>query len=363
MKSIRHYNIHNLIKFQIVRDKYNDRFKDLNLPFSFFEVDNTTNPDIILNIGPFNPSNDECYLIDHKYYIKENYFYCKDSGGLANWEVEIKCFEKGNTIINYNGFISGPESFLYPDLLPQDIFLRPILEYKLNKKGYYLVHCAGISNNNSGYLFTGRGSSYKSSLAMDLVRKYNYDLLGDDKVIVGENLDLFSFPVHLKAFEFKVSNMQDENFRSSGKLQLKSIINFYKFLKNLKVNKDYKKNKISIIQSSKLKSLFFVNKTNYLNKVQVSENPSLSKKLCLNNLSEIVKGHTFMFFDYGQYFYKYVIAYSFIYPENSLKKHWHKSNMELGKFLGNTPIYEIFINKDYNDSILNKVQDFIKEQE
>lgn len=68
--------------------------RDLNLEFSFFEVDAIGNPDIILNIGKFTPSNNDCYLIDHKYHIKENYLYCKDFSGKAKWEVEILGFEE-----------------------------------------------------------------------------------------------------------------------------------------------------------------------------------------------------------------------------------------------------------------------------
>lgn len=359
--NVLNYNIHNLIEFQVVRDKGMDRFKDLNLPYSYFEVEKIKNPDIILNIGAFNPSNENCYLVDHKYYIRDNYFYCKDSGGTAHWEVEIKGFEKGKTIINYNGKINGPESWIYPDLLMQDIFLRSIIDYKLKKKGFFLIHSAGVSKNNKGYLFTGRGSSYKTSLAMDLVRKFNYSFLGDDKVILGKNLKLFSFPVHLKAFEYKSCNLRDENFRnSSGNISIKSIQKYCQFMKNLKNNKDYNNNKLPIIDSSCLKSLFFVNRTNYMNKVQKEEKNNKAKKMCLNSLSEIIKGHTFMFFDYGQYFYKYLLAYSFIFPDNLLKKHWHNSNENLNEILDKVSLYGIYINNRYDKNILNDLKDFIE---
>lgn len=359
MKETFNYNIHDLIKFQIVRNKKNDFLRDLNLPYSYFETNNIEDPDIVLNIGKFKPDNEKCHVLDHKYYIKENYFYCKDSAGTASWEVEINGFEEGNTIINYNGNISGPESWLYPDLLPQDIFLRSILDYKLKKKGFYLIHSAGASKNNNGFLFTGRGGSFKTSLAMDLVRKYKYDFLGDDKVILGENLKLYSFPVHLKAFEFKSCNMKDENFRNSlDRIKINSIYNFYKFIKNLKNKSDYNNNKLPIIESSKLKSLFFVNRTNYIDKVQIEENTDKAKQICLNSLAEIIKGHTFMFFDYGQYFYKYILAYSFIYHDNLLRKYWH--NEYLSEILDKVPLYAIYINNNYNTSILNDLKPFIE---
>ena len=94
MKEALNYNLHDILQFQIARDKKRDFMRDLNLEFSFFEVDAIGNPDIILNIGKFTPSNNDCYLIDHKYHIKENYLYCKDFSGKAKWEVEILGFEE-----------------------------------------------------------------------------------------------------------------------------------------------------------------------------------------------------------------------------------------------------------------------------
>lgn len=361
MKETFNYNIHNLITFQINRNQKEDFLRDLNLPYSYFETETVNNPDIILNIGEFKPDNEQCHVLDHKYYIKDNYFYCKDSGGTAKWEVEINGFEDGKTIINYNGHISGPESLMYPDLLSQDIFLRSMIEYKLKKKGHYLVHSAGASKYNQGFLFTGRGSSFKTSLAMDLVRKYKYGFLGDDKVILGEDLKLYSFPVHLKAFEYKSCNLKDENFRnSSGSISIRSIYDFYKFVKNLKKDSDYSHNKLPMTDSADLKSLFFVNRTNYMNKVQIEEKDDKFKQICLNSLAEIIKGHTFMVFDYGQYFYKYILAYSFIYHDNLLKKYWHNSNDGLNKILDNVSLYGVYINKNYNESILKDLNQFIK---
>lgn len=85
MKQTWNYNIHNILKFKIMKEKRRlDLIRDINLPLSFFEVEQIDEPDIILNIGKFTPFNNECYLIDHnKYYVKENYLYVDDSAGRA----------------------------------------------------------------------------------------------------------------------------------------------------------------------------------------------------------------------------------------------------------------------------------------
>lgn len=362
MKESLDYNVHNIIKFRIVREKKKDFLWDLNLPFSYFETEHVEKPDIILNVGDFKPDNESCCRLDHNNFVKENYFYCRDSGGTASWEVEIQGFEEGVTIINYNGKISGPESLFYPELLPQDIFLRSMIEYKLYKKGFYLLHGAGVSKNNKGYIISGRGSSFKTSISMDLVRKSKFDFMADDKIIMSNDRKLYSFPVHFKSFEFKLRNIQEENFRNaSGGIGFNSLINFFKFIRYLRNNDfDYKKIDLPIVDNSDLNELLFVSRTNCNNfKIGRIDQETAANRLYYNNVSDIVKGHTFMLLDYGQYFYKYILLYSFIYPENSLINYWLSFTHNIKNIIQDIPLYEVKIGKNYGKSTFEEISKII----
>jgi len=361
MKEVLNYNIHDILKFQITREKKKDFIKDLNLPFSFFEIkEEIENPDILLNIGKFTPSNNNCYIVDHKYYIRDNYIYCKDSGGTAKWEMEIFGFEEGKTTINYNGKIHGPEGILYPELLPQDILLRPLIEYKLSKRGYFLIHAGGISKKNQGYALSGRGSSFKTSLCMDFVRT-GFDFLGDDKIILSKEGNILSCPVHLRAFEFKMNNLDNETFRGlSGKLTLGSIAKFLAFIRHLHNNFSYKDYNITIPNSSKLKILLLVTRTSdHGIKIREANAEEVAKKVTINNLADIIGGHTFMFFNFGQYFYKYLLAYSFIFPSCKIMEYWKNLQKELEKILKGVAVYEMEIPRKYNPNIVEKLLEII----
>ena len=356
MRELLNYNIHDILTFQIARDKKRDFVRDLNLPFSFFETKEIDNPDIVLNIGKFTPSNNDCYIVDHKYYVKDNYFYCKDSGGTAKWEVEIFGFEGDKTIINFNEKILGPEAIFYPDLLPQDILLRPLIEYKLNKKGYFLIHAGGISKDNRGYILPGRGSSFKTTLCMDFVRKAKFDFLGDDRVILHDD-KVLSFSVHLKAFEFKINNLPNETFRnSSNKLNLNSFVKFFNFIKYLHNDVNYENCKVPIVESSVVKALLFVTRTNKQGvKIREANIEKVANKLAINNLADIIKGHTFMFFDCGQYFYKYVLSYSFVFQNCQIIRHWDNLERNLKEILKKIPIYELEIPQRYDRSVFEDI--------
>ncbi|MCZ7396177.1 MAG: hypothetical protein ABOK23_07360 [Candidatus Methanoperedens sp.] len=336
MKQILNYNIHNLIKFQIIRDNKRDYVRDLNLPFAFFEVKEMDAPDIILNIGKFTPSNNDCYLLDHKYHIKENYLYCKDSGGRAKWEVEIFGFEDGSTTINYNGKVSGSEA-LFHDRVPQNFILQPFIEYKLCKKGHLFIHAAGVTNNNKGYILAGRPSAFKSTLTMDFVRKDGFKWLGDDRVIIQKD-KILCFPISPITFDFKCKYLSTEEFNG-----IFDRINLIKYLHN---KADYKKCDKSIANSARLDALFFISRTNKgtIKKNNISLNEAVGK-LIENNRGEMILLH----------FYKYMLAYTFVFPMSGIAMHWDRLRINLEKFLKEVPIYEVEIPQNYNSSVFREV--------
>lgn len=356
------YNFHDILTLKITRPSRQENFKDLNSPFSFFECSQLTDPDIELCIGKFVPSNKHCSIVDHKFYVKENYFYCRDTGGSANWEFEIFGFEDGKTHINWNSYFWGPERYLYPDLLVQDILIRPLIEYKLNLQKYLLIHACGISKNDRGYVFVGRGSSFKTSLVMDFIRREKYRLLGDDRVIISDNTVL-NFPMHINSLNFKIKNLENENFRNtSHKITLKSIFKYISFLNYLK-NPPYPDYYDTISDKVHLESIFFINRsTNNQPKVRLNPIGYLtgSKKIELNNKSDTIKGHTFFLFDYGQYFYRYILAYSFIFPENKLLNHGNLLKINAERILNSKKrIFEVDTPQKYSEKTFTFINDLI----
>jgi hypothetical protein len=341
MKEELNYNIHNILKFRIVRDRKRDFMRDLNLGFSFFEVEDIDKPDIVLNIGKFTPSNDDCYLIDHKYHIKENYLYCKDSGGKAKWEVEIFGFEDGATTINYNGRVLGSES-LFPDRVPQNIILQPLIEYKLGKKGYLLIHSAGISNKNKGYVLAGRPSAFKSTLMMDFVRRAGFSWLGDDRVIIHKD-KVLSFPMTPITIDYKCKYLPTEEFRG--------FLDKIRFVKYIHHNTKCESCNESIAESSILEALLFIARTNKgaIKKRDICLEEAVDK-LVENNRAEMMLEH----------FYTYMLAYSFVFPDSKIAAYWDDLREKLEEILKKISIYEIEIPEKYDLDVFNEIHKFVE---
>ena len=143
---VKHYNVHDILTFQIVCDDGNNYLPDFNFPFSYFEVESVDNPDIILSIGPFEPNNADCDIVFKKYHIKKDYVYCQEQEGLASWQVEINGLEDETTIIYFNWIRKPLRGFVAPNNLSQVVYLESFLDYKLKKKGKCLFNEADVCN-------------------------------------------------------------------------------------------------------------------------------------------------------------------------------------------------------------------------
>lgn len=353
MKQVLNYNIHNILKFQIFLDKKFNLFKYFNIEHRFFEVDSVDKPDIILNIGKFKPSNEDSYIVDGKYYIKDNYFYCKDSEGTTKWEVEISGFESGDTIINFDIRVPGVRGFL-PILSAHNLFLSSIIDHKLSNKGYFLLHSAGLGKDNKAFLLAGMGGAFKTTLAMDFIRKAGFDFFGDERVIFHDG-HILSYPVGLVSFDYRCRYLPTENKRNFlDKIGLiKHNINNYNHLDRLKVN---------VPEKSELSALFFMVKQSARKSMTINEY-DLKKavdKLIINNMMEM--NHAYMPNLMGissNPFFEYMLAYSFIFPESQIAAHWTNMKNKLIDLIEGIPVYEIEIPGKYDNAVFNEVSNNI----
>ena len=361
MKQTLSYNIQNILKSQIIRDA-KPGFSDLlNLRFSCFQVEQVDEPDIVLNIGRFTPSNQNCYLVDHKYYIKENYFYCRESEGKASWEVEITGLEHGDTTINLHIDrklqIQPVDLLRVPLFLPLAFLLRTI-EYKLGTKGYFLTHSAAVSKDNQAYLLSGRAGGFKTSLCMDFVRRAGFTCLGDDRVILHKD-GVLNFPMNSAIFEFMVKRLPDEtHFGILKQLQFVAA----------HLRSKHKKARENGDKSAKLKAVFLVAKGSGLHtNKQVKFVPlpgtfsdQVVDSFLLSNRLEDFSGMGMPGFGISSApFLRYMLAYTFVFPD-SLVATWERDMAGyLRNTLENIPIYRIEIPPEYSLDTFSQIHEFI----
>lgn len=360
MKQVLNYDIHNLVKFRIVRNKKYD-FSDLiNLKYSAFQVYEVDKPDIVLNIGRFTPSNKGCHVVDNKYYINDNYFYCRDSGGGVGWEVEVTGFEGGETIINFNltkRFQVNPIDIIYMPLFLPQVFLLRFIEHKLSMKGCFLAHSGAVAKNNQAYILSGRAGCFKTTLCMEFVRRAGFVWLGDERVILRQGKAL-GFPMNSLMFDFMTGHLLDETHW--GFLRQVQFV-----AENLSGrHKQTGKHKPL---SANMKVILLISKSNELGdskKVTFSPVPQshvgqIVDGLFINARLEDFKGMAGLGIDSGP-FLRYVLAYKFVFPNSSIADQERKLSENLKSTLENIPIYQVQIPPRYSVSTFNQVHDFLK---
>ena len=328
----RNYSIHDILKVKI-RTSKRSLLKGLNFPLSYFELfDEVNESDIFLNIGNFMPSNKGCYLVDYKYYIKKNYFYCQDVSGSARWKVEIFGFEELPSTINFDGKIAGLYYHLAHDLLPQEVILLPLLELFLGLKGYLLAHGGGITKDDEAFIFLGRGGSLKTTIMLNAV-KDSYKILGDDRIIIDlENELVYSFPIYHQTFEYMVKNVKYEDLNIFQKILLALHL-----LRNKKHLAFWEKKPL------KVKSAYLLKKTVKLDdkiNIHTLEKDLAVKKIIANNKAEM---HYSSIPSIATNFPNYMLAYSYIFPESRISTYWNDLEKRLKGILKDASFYEMEI--------------------
>jgi hypothetical protein len=359
MKQALNYNIHNLVKFRIIRDKKWD-FRDLiNLKFAAFQVDEIDRPDIILKIGKFTPSNQDCYVVDYKYYIKDNYFYCHDSEGQASWEVEVKGIEQGDTVINFSlhrRFQTQPINIIYMPLFLPQAFLARMIEHKLSTKGCLLAHSGAIARDGHAYLLSGRGGCFKTTLCMEFIRQGGFTWLGDERVILSRD-KVLGFPINAAMFDFMTRHLPDETH--------------WGFLKQLQFAAECfvgrcQKTATHKPESAKLKAILLIAKNSGLaadKRVTFSPVPqpqvgqTVDKLITSSRLEDFKSMAGFGL--YSGFFLKYMLAYTFAFPNSSVALQEERLREHLRENLQSIPVYEVEIPPTYSPIIFEQIHNFI----
>jgi len=331
------YNIHDILTVKIRRNRQYPIRDKLNMKYSYFRVPEIGDPDITLNVGKFEPKNNNCYIIDHKYHIKENYLYCKESIGNAKWEVEVQGLDEDELTINFFGSFNSLSAIPYPDFLAQNILLK-FIEFRLCQKGYLLCHAAGICKDNKAHIFIGRGGTFKTTLCMDLIREKNFHYLGDDRVIIGKNR-VFSFPINLEVFEFMCEHLKNEN---SWNLYQKA-----RFI----AGQLSRGSSIDVTDICIPNTLYMMTRANTYSLKPITCLDDFVRKMVINNRLEDFIDVGFLNIKNGP-FYRYLLAYSNIFPESEFSRFEERLKQVISNVVSGIPCFELTTSKAYERDVL-----------
>ena len=356
MRQVASYNCHDIVRFQVAGGGGAGLKWGADFRFSPFRADGVERPDICLNVGRFTPANDHCCLVDHRYYVKEDYFYCRDAEGAASWEVEIAGFEGGAITMNLDlgrRFTARPGALVStPVLLPLSFMLRAI-EHRLGMEGYLLSHSAAVAREGRAYLLSGRSGCFKTSLCMDLVRRAGYGLLGDDRVILGGDR-AWAFPLNRALFDFMAQRLPDETHL--GPLQKAQFVAHY--LRGGRGGADG-------VGPAQVGAVLLLGRGQgpdvVFQPLPADSLPGVVAGLLVSNRLEAFAGMGMPGFGISSApFLRYMLAYSFVFPRSPVATMERGLAQGLEEALRGIPLYRVEVPPRYGPEVSHQVQRFME---
>jgi hypothetical protein len=298
-----------------------------------------------LRLGKFKPDNKDCTVLSHKYHVKEDYFYCKDKGSSGKWKIEIKNLGESPTVsIDFrpNNLL---KNFFLNEYMAQD-FTIPFFEMSLSKEGYLLLHGGAVEKNGKALVLLGRPGSYKTTLLMDLVRRHNFNIIADDRILIKEN-KIYPFPQSPFYFNYLLNNIKNEKLSRIGYFKL-----FMKMIYG--IDSGTLPNYKSIVYNY----IYFLSRKKTSNLImKTSKREYIYKKIFINNFNEYVSSNSR---DVISSFYKYILMYSLLFPNNIFINYWKNFISILNKHFFNISFYEIDFPFEYDLGNLYNLVDHYK---
>lgn len=312
--AIGYYNIHGLVKFILIGPKaFVNSYR-----YSKYKTQFAPNREIdfVININKFKPNLHNCVIEDDKYYIKENYLYCKeDSYKILKWEIEFENFENGTLDIKINIKSRFTKLSNASYIIIEGIIIDPIIHFILTKKNCALIHASCVSKDDIGVLFIARGGGGKTTISVKLFNE-GFNFLSDNFVILAPDNLAFGFIEPLNIFSYNLNAEIRDALSFSQRIEFE--LKRYAFILSNQYIKLFVRVSpyqifSNICEKTTVRSAFVLIPSNMFDsKINISriQRDDLIKQICYNQMLEL------------PYFDKYLICYSHVFPQSNIFNHW-----------------------------------------
>ena len=344
-----YYNLHDILKIKI--EKETDNPLDLvEYEYKYFRSSNTLdNLDLSVTISDFQPSLENCKIINGKYYTKKDYIFVQERTDRYFWKIEIRDLDKEHTKVNFFVKYRGMRN-LSPIFFSQNIFLRSLIFISLLKKDCILLHSSAVHNGNNATIFLGNPGVFKTTVALKLINLFGYRFLGEENVIVNKK-GCYPYPFNYDSFIYKKNVLNFEktsNFLDRIKLNYYVLSNF-----NKKIELPSKSYKIS--------NFFYLKKSSDVSQIQNKQlsDAHLQEKGVYNEIDEIsfcpthslssIRENDFLNI-LNIYYYSQGMGFGYV---------WKKVNHLFSSIIKNRNHFLITSPSEYNDTLPVKINEII----
>ncbi|MDH5769976.1 MAG: hypothetical protein OEZ25_01625 [Candidatus Bathyarchaeota archaeon] len=285
--------------------------------------------DFLVYIGNFQPNLEDCYIMEDRYFLRRDYFFCRNEAyKLARWNVEISSFDGLTPIVLR--IETNPFGSMFITSL-----INYLVSFELNENGCSLVHASAIckEEGEDGYIFASVSGGGKTLLALNFVEE-GFKLLGDNFVNV-RNGEIFGFHTPLNIFTYNLSSLIRKKIKKRSLVPKYLIyrltggywkpfikLNFRKLFPKLSANK------------SKISKAFLLVRGQKFKIRNITETEFVDRLLIAQQIEFNVPS-------------RYISAHSIFFPQSKLAFFWEKFKKNLLENFGNCTFHEITIPNHY----------------
>lgn len=208
-----YYNLNGLLTFSV--EGKHKKLDYVNKQYCYFKTETPIDDvDLEVRIGHFDKISAPYHIVNRKYYVNEKCIYAEDSYKVAKWKFMIEELNGEKTRVFFDGNYWG-YYILYK------FFIEPLLRYKLNKRGYFMIHSSSVSQNNSAFVFPASPSVGKTSTMLNWLNE-GKSFIADEFTILGENSEVYGYPTPLRLHDYNLTAnpFVKENMSFHNKFQI-----------------------------------------------------------------------------------------------------------------------------------------------
>ena len=334
-----------MCSFQLINNlRFGGFLADRNFEYQYFRVDDVYEPDFVIKVGEFKPSTEDLVSIDNKYFVKDNYLFSKDRYGKCAWDIQIKDFDVPQSEIDINAAFKGFRGYIKYSAL-KNIFVRSLIFLHLISRNSALIHSSAVSFDDKAFLFVGRPGVFKTSIAMEFIRNYGAEYLGEENTIIRDGV-AYPFPLNLKSFEYKLQHFDDENPSNKfQKLQLIKHVLYGNSFSNVPISKP-----------CKIAGVFLLKKGDSFSVTKTELNGNIFADFLENEKLEIGVTPTHMLSGVKEnHFDEYIKAYTAVVKESWLRNIWSELEKIIVDSYKNAGIFSVNVPVNFNKNICKEL--------
>jgi len=317
----------------------------LGREYSFFKAGEKVDPDVEIIIADSINPDDNCRLVENKYFVKDGYLYCQDRYKVVRWCLAINGLES-KTVVHFSGGFWGEHVL-------KEFVIEPLLGFKLAPRGFSILHASAMAINGAGFIFAGGPKAGKTASILNLSASDSI-FLSDEIIILSNDGMIYSFPLPIRIYHYDLEGMSPHHqMTPQQKLEVK--IKHYIYILSLGyaklplcINAEELFKRIGGVYP--LRCLFLLTKTNGddIDVTEIANKKELVEQLVLINEQQF------------PYWCKYVSAYSSVYPSSQVASYSRVMADNLSQVLDKVACYEIKtphrFSKDHRDKFQQVVQ-------